>query len=147
MRLIEGDLWASEAKVKLVTTNATLDRRGHLVMGAGAALQAKLRYPHLPKVFGVQIAPLQPYGLLLHQEADGILGAFQTKNHWRDNASLELIALSVFKLRGHMVGRGHLTYALNFPGIGHGGLDPEEVLTLLEDLPDQVGVYHQGLKR
>lgn len=158
MILHRGNMFEqSKADIILFTANSTLDRLGHLVMGKGAALDAKLKYPGIADEMGRLIlefyessAPLwkntstysvggTKYGVILAEfRSKPTIGAFQSKYFWGDTSSLELIDFSVQKVK-LLSGK----VALNFPGIGHGGLDRVDVLPILQQLPDTVEVWER----
>lgn len=130
-------MFNSGADIILVTTNSFVKNNGELVMGAGAAKEAKRLYPELPKQLGVTIPHLGKYHLRFLPNG---LGAFQVKYDWQHPASIDLIAGSSYLLRDFanmFVG----TIALNFPGIGNGKLDRDRVLPVIGILPDNVHVY------
>ncbi len=153
MKLAQGDMWSvyDQADLFLVTTNSVLNRHGALVMGAGIARQTKERFPGLDAALGNAVVQAgDTYGLLVSPRwfipPDGSgptakLGAFQTKIHWHDPSSPELINFSTSKLltwcKAHSTARVHL----NMPGVGLGGLSREQVLPMLESLPDTVTVW------
>ena len=145
MKLAQGDMWSvyDQADLFLVTTNSVLNRHGALVMGAGIARQTKERFPGLDAALGNDVVQAgDTYGLLVSPRwPTAKLGAFQTKVRWHDPASMELISFSTSKLltwcRAHSTARVHL----NMPGVGLGGLSREEVLPILETLPDTVTVW------
>lgn len=67
MRLAQGNIWSvfEQADLFLVTTNATLNRQGALVMGAGIARQARDRFPGLDQKLGKAVAFIgSHYGVL-----------------------------------------------------------------------------------
>ena len=73
-----------------------------------------------------------------------ILGALQTKRHWQDASDLDLIETSLVYLRRWL--EDHPSFervALPLPGCGLGGLRREDVLPVLEALPDGVYVYER----
>ncbi|WP_287373198.1 hypothetical protein [Oceanithermus sp.] len=149
MILRKGDLFRdSDADVLLVTTNGVLKRNGELVMGAGAARAAARLNPRLPAILGKSIqlryrpepTGVYRYGVLYSTRLG--LGAFQTKLHFKDPSTVELIRFSAEVLAGEARRHPERTFAVNFPGVGLGGLDREEVLGVLEplwrDLPIEV---------
>jgi len=84
-----GNLWDEwgVADLLLVTTNSTVRRDGTLVMGRGAALEAQQRYPALPARLGHAVLDRPIYGIeLAWYEPPTMLGVFQVKAHWRDEA-------------------------------------------------------------
>jgi hypothetical protein len=150
VRIVTGDLWQQEgiADIILVTTNSTLNSKGHLVMGRGAAAEAASRYPSLPLDLG-NIINLKRYGqsipygvLIVPGYANGVtLGAFQVKFHWRDAAAPFLINLASQKLTHIAEALPGMEFAMNYPGIGNGRLREEDVYPLIKSLPDNVTVY------
>jgi hypothetical protein len=165
VKIMHGNMWKdSMADLFLFTGNATLNSQLHLVMGRGAALEAKHRFPNCDRTFGsllllrakVDFSKLKgttllqinkriqaagPYGVLLHP--DIALGVFQVKWHYLECALPELIAHSVKDLAAlaRQYQSRNKTIAMNFPGIGYGRLDEDRVLPLLDRLPDCVEVW------
>jgi hypothetical protein len=145
-----------------VTTNAVLKQDGSLVMGAGAAGHAAKRWPGLDKLFGHFVAVYgSKYGLILPLATRGfegsamlskkffgrssipdywLVGALQTKMHYRSNSTLDLVGNSISKLRGFAHMRD-IPIHINYPGVGLGGLRVADVHPLLETLPDNVTVW------
>lgn len=157
MILHKGNMWDCFGKVDLflVTTNPIVNAKGELVMGRGIALEAKKKFPILPKKFADRYKeachiqgyddPMYPVntgqgGLFMGQP----VGWFMVKHHWAENARLDIIEHSVRELGGLAESSPHRTYAVNFPGIGNGKLKREDVLPLLEVLPDNVHVWEYG---
>ena len=148
MEIVEGDLWSEVGKADLIlfTANAELDRNGALVMGRGAALEAKQRWPALARALGQSTRGRREYGLAFAREMETgsktKVGCLQVKRAWRDPADLKLIDWSVGKLAAAVAkwlanpeheGRS-LRVAINYPGIGQGtgGLEEEDVRPILE---------------
>ena len=106
------DLWNSIDDVILVTSNSYINYKDEVVMGRGAALEMKNKYPKTPYQFGRMIKyyvrHLGKYGVIvlnLYATADEILfrqsgwvGLFQVKYHFKDKADLDLISYSTDKL-------------------------------------------------
>jgi hypothetical protein len=144
MILRTGDMWTdSHADVILVTGNATVNAAGRLVMGRGAALEATVRYPGCAKVFGGELIKHNVYGILVHPTLfNPLLGVFQVKYAWSDPAVPALISSSAERLRFMAETEwADKRIALNFPGIGNERLKQEDVLPLIENLPDNVTVW------
>ena len=145
MKLSQGDMWSAfeQADLFLVTTNSVLNRHGALVMGAGIARQAVERFPGLDAALGSVVRQAgDTYGLLVSPRwPEAKLGAFQTKIHWREGSSLELIAFSTGKLLAWCREQPAAQVHLNLPGVGLGGLSREQVLPVLASLPDSVTVW------
>lgn len=140
-----GDLWHSGADLVCVTTNNVLNhRQRELVMGAGIAKHAADRHPGLKAAAYQAIAAHDTpelYGFLPLEGAFRGLALFQTKRHWRYPSTLDLIRVSVAGLRGYAQANPEVQVALPFPGIGMGGLSPDEVRPLLRRLPANVTVW------
>lgn len=147
MRFRQGDMWSVWGSVDLflVTTNATLTQAGKLVMGRGIARQARDRFPGLDLVLGDAIDIAGPdYGLLVSFYWPAAkLGCFQVKRHWADRADLDLIARSVQDLSNWCSEHPSATVALNFPGIGNGRLEVNDVLPLVKGLPNTVQIWQR----
>lgn len=121
-----GDLFthARPGDLLLFPACAVLDARGALVMGAGAALAFKSRFPGLPGELGKLITALpvserQRFGLSLAPPLCGApfrLGAFQSKMDWRDASSLETVAHSSAKLKEYLELHPELRVHLAMPG-------------------------------
>ncbi len=158
MKLQQGNMWDGKADVILFTANATVRRDGILVMGRGAASQALSRFRDSGAILGKLIIEhrhatnYKPYGVLYYQRETErattffrkpkILGAFQVKRNFYDDAEVELIVASLDILGALAVGPW-INYAIsmNFPGIGFGNLNRSEVLSHLEVLPDNVTIW------
>ncbi len=138
-----GDLWQRQHDLTCITTNAVITRAG-LVMGAGMAKAASDRYPRL-RFLASYLIQQQPdprrYGFLpLPQPLDN-LALFQTKGHFREPSSLELIQHSLEGLTAYALAHPDKRIALPYPGIGLGRLDPATIAPLLEALPANVTVW------
>lgn len=164
MRILNQDLWSAKADLVVVTCNGYV-KDGRLVMGRGAAKEAADRYPTLQKRAGERLLFGQfskyrdcfVYGFTPLLSAVGdkeihirriVVGLLQVKYHFRDKAELPLIGYSIVKMNNWLEnidrvwGKGDIkSIAMNFPGIGYGGLRREEVEPLLRDLDDRVTIY------
>jgi hypothetical protein len=147
MKIITGDIWSQEGSPSttiLVTTNSTINSKGGVVMGRGAAREAAERYPLMPFDLADRIKISGPtYGLIiLPPFANGVtLGAFQVKHDWKTKADLDLISLATEHLRIVAHVYYYQRYILNFPGIGNGKLTEQEVLPIIRQLPDNITIY------
>lgn len=149
----KGNMWQvyNSVDLFLFTGNAALNGEGELVMGRGLAWEVKTKFPFLPKVFGEMIGinnSMLTYGLLIpkhHVQARASrIGVFQVKNHWKQDAKLSLIQSSVNHLINYLaMFPGMTSIALNFPGIGNGRLKREDVLPIVQRLPDCVQVWEK----
>jgi hypothetical protein len=136
----------------LVTTNSFVRNDGSLVVGAGAAKQARQEitddggYQFLAQGLGGRVkrtcGHLGTYGLLLSEGYPSIrVGIFQVKRHWKTDAKLELIGASAMQLLKWTCKRPDARVDLNYPGIGNGGLDKDRVTPIVQELPDTVRVW------
>ena len=162
-------MWDMFGKVDwfLITTNST-STKGKAVMGRGIALEASKRFPTIAKDFATKMGPCFPatattasgissiasHATSMHYrpvstigDYDGQkIGYFMVKDHWASDAKLGIIEDSTHMLIDilHSVQELHnkdITVALNFPGIGNGRLKREDVLPIIELLPDNVQVW------
>ena len=158
MKIVKGSLWDSTDDLILVTCNSYIKKDGSLVMGRGAALEMKMKYPNIDKDFGnilsykydgvpehltygVTLVCGFPYLNTQPELEMGIVskklfGVFQVKYHYKDDANLDLIRFSTEMLCG-IFGKA----SMNFPGIGFGHLQYKDVLPIVEKLPDNVTLY------
>jgi len=141
-------MWDAFGKgIFMITTNPVRRKDGAVVMGRGIALEAKKRFPNLPYDFGEQLEKFP------HLNSVGYIGTydgapiyyFMVKDHWREPASLEIIERSVAAIDyWFWISDTNDRVDLNFPGIGNGKLKREDVLPLLENLPDNFHVWEYG---
>jgi len=143
-----GNMWRSFSCTDAfcITTNSYIRNDGELVMGAGIALQAKKIFDDLPLALGQKIerkcGHLGIYGTFPsnRKEIDKIV-AFQVKTHFKNKADLELIQKSAEQLSKIATKYPDKRYDLNFPGIGNGGLNQDEVMPIVNQLPDNVHIW------
>jgi hypothetical protein len=155
MKIIKGNLWDSIDEIILVTANSYINAKGELVMGRGAALELKTKFPNIASLFARMISYLgghlgeynvivaDPYAsnLLIQWPYGTIYGIFQVKYHFKSQADLSLIERSVNKLNFIEKGFIDKKISMNFPGIGFGGRTMEEVLPIVSKLNDNVTLY------
>jgi len=145
-----GDLFSMVGlsnQVICITTNGVISN-GRLVMGKGIALAAKKRWPSLDYVFGRQIVAdlkVNAYPQVYHL-VQVIIGSqpivgLQTKLHWHDPSTIDLVAESLRQLGQLALRNPTLTYNLPRPGIGLGGLVWREVKPYCDLLPDNCVVW------
>lgn len=151
-KLEQGELFTrpKDPGIIVVTANNTIKQDGCLVMGAGAALDASVRIPALPKEAGEQILMLhgrtEDYGFIVVREPVGVktgIALLQTKRYFNDPSKLTLVGFSLYKLMLHAWEHPGWNYRLNFPGIGYGKLDRATVLPLLMDLPENITIVER----
>lgn len=139
-QFLTGDMWNTgyNADVILVTANSYRDKHGHLIMGAGAALQMKERWELAPKEFGRLVRP--HYGVIILEK----YGIFQTKSSPWHPSDLTLIRNSTSIL--DIVARVFCDWSfyLNYPGIGLGARSEKEVFPIVSQLPDNVFIWKKN---
>lgn len=128
MKEATADLWGFPAQYLVVTTNGILNSKNELVMGAGVAMEAKCRFPGLPKKLGRYV---QKYGSRVFVcKEEGII-TFPTKVHWKDLVKL----VDKFDIR---------SVAMPRPGCSNGGLTWDFVKPYIDDiLDDRFTVVHK----
>lgn len=152
MILEKGNMWDVFGKTDLflVTTNPIINKRGELVMGRGIAKQMRDMIPNSAKEYAEMVrigfTLGRPYvHTLYYQPVFGhqTVGYFMVKDHWADPAKLSIIMHSTAALIdiAHRPERKSYRIDLNFPGIGNGKLKREEVLPIIEQLPDNVHIW------
>ena len=158
MILEKGNMWSVFGKTDYfyITTNPIRRKDGGVVMGRGIAKEAKERFPRLPYDFGQQLRYLEypdytpdkfrHVGIIDIYDGQRV-GYFMVKHHWNAEAQVSIIQNSVSELIAwHTYRDGSGRFAdvrvdLNFPGIGNGKLKREDVLPIIEQLPDNVHVW------
>jgi hypothetical protein len=137
----------------LVTINTTISPNGELIMGAGIAKQAASRIPYIKKDFGEALespsraARALPLCYAHYGSVPQLVGGFITKTSPWDNAHLSLTRNSTVSLFNWMTNfkmaspRQPLRVDLNFPGIGLGGLERDDVRPIIDMLPDCVHIW------
>jgi hypothetical protein len=150
MREDRGDLWRIPAHVRCITTNGTVRRDGHAVMGRGCARQARDDFPELAETLGRLLTrngnhvqrlmaemplPGRPPGLI--RTGFWELVSFPVKHHWRDRADLDLIERSCGELMDLADANPEWgVILLPRPGCGNGQLEWSEVRPRIAPLLD-----------
>lgn len=161
MILERGDMWSIFGVTDwfLITTNPCVRKDGRAVMGRGIAKQAADMFPGLAEKFGSILPNLDPwehpvftiktvgyhFGLGV---MDCKIGCFMVKDHWKNQARLDIIQNSCIRLTEILdtitrVYGEPIRVDLNFPGIGNGGLSRDDVLPIIEQLPDNVHIWEK----
>lgn len=123
------------------TANSVIKSDGKLVMGAGCAKVVRDFYQGIDKLFGDKIEHLSRFGTCVVSWQSQKILAFQTKYDWQDKSPIELIEYSIYKLKYLAEKNSGWTFHLPCPAISHGKRSLEEILPLLECLPDNIIVY------
>ena len=140
MKEVTGDLWDfhDAGEWIAITTNGDVNKRGDAVMGRGVALQAKQRYPFLPRDFAYRLNENGNYPYVFQ---DLKIVTFPVKHHWFEAASVELIERSALIIAHHSDSiiyhrnQSEILY-LPRPGCGNGGLSWDDVRPIIEPIFD-----------
>jgi hypothetical protein len=128
-------------------------------MGRGIAKEAATRFPKLPYDYAEHMKRVQDeqayddalvmtfIGMVAKYDGQ-TMGWFMVKDHWKEPAKLDIIRHSTRELT-KLAGwarpqKPDYRIDLNFPGIGNGRLRREDVLSIIEQLPDNVHVWEYG---
>lgn len=123
MKEAEGNLWEAKPQfIKCITTNGTIKKNGELVMGRGNALQAKQKYPELPKLLGQHI---KSSGNIVYYLKEYNIATFPVKHHWQDKADIKLIIRSCHQLNA-LLENLNRPAVLPRPGCANGRLNWEK---------------------
>jgi hypothetical protein len=123
MHEVVGDLWTWPAQLRCITTNGCVNNRGEAIMGRGCALEAKQRFPELPRRMGELLNLHGNRVMRLGHD----LASFPTKHHWRDKSDLALIRQSAEQIAILADKFGYLHVLIPRPGCNNGRLTWEEV--------------------
>lgn len=140
--LLDYDQEIQENHCVIFTANSTINKQGHLVMGAGNALACKKAYPYLAAEFGKLIEDQSRFHLCEVVVGFGTVMAFQTKVHWKKSTPLDLLEESIKALSCTANLQPEVTFHLPCPAVNYGGMSISKVKPMLETLPDNVVVYY-----
>jgi hypothetical protein len=149
MNLKYGDMWDvwESSDLFVITGNSYLRKDGCLVMGRGIARQAKDKFKglnlKLGKIIEREVGHLGKYYLLVSTDwkRGRKLALAQVKTDFSYDADLGLIRGMTSRLNVLAVENKESVINMNFPGIGNGNLSVEQVMPLIETLPDNVNVW------
>lgn len=127
VRIITGNIFTSSCKVLVNTVNCSG------VMGAGLALECRLRYPAMFEQYVQQCERklLDVGKLWLFHGKDRSILNFPTKKHWRLPSKATYLHQGLRKFMDTYQERGIESVAFPLLGAQHGGLDPEASLALM----------------
>ena len=136
---IIGDIWDKwkEGFWIVIPTNGFVNNKGECTMGAGLALQAKTKFPDLPKELAER---LEEYGNVVFTFHKYHLITFPVKRVWWERANPELIKRSckdLQKIFEHNLSGIPLPLYLPRVGCGNGKLKWTDVKPILEKYLDE----------
>ena len=134
--LISGNIFASECQTIVNTVNCVG------VMGAGIALECRLRYPAMYKKY-VELCNNGKIdvGLLwLYTAKDRKILNFPTKRHWRNPSKVEYLHSGLKNFAGTYAQRGIVSIAFPLLGASQGGIPQDESIGIMRSHLDQVEI-------
>lgn len=144
MKIITGNIFTTQLQTIVNTVNCVG------IMGAGIALECKLRYPEMFLRYKQLCADGKlKIGLLWlykHSAQRWILN-FPTKDHWRNPTKEEYLHKGLSKFVNNYKEKGISSIAFPLLGASHGGLSQEKSLRIMQqyldtcDLPIEVYIY------
>lgn len=114
-----GDIWTWAAEVVIIPTNGMVHADGSLVMGAGVAKEAAIRFPEIPKEWGYLV---EHHGNNCYLAQNRRLISFPTKYNWRDYSVRSLIERSAHQVVRIADSQNIKSLAMPRVGCGLGGL-------------------------
>lgn len=127
-RVIDGNIFTSECQTLVNTVNCVG------VMGAGIALECRLRYPQMyERYVGIcEKGQLDIGKLWLYRTERRWVLNFPTKKHWRYPSRETYLRQGLEKLAATYAQKGIRSIALPLLGADRGGIDPEVSLGLIQ---------------
>lgn len=143
--LIRGNIFNTKAQTIVNTVNCVG------VMGKGIALVFKLRYPQMFNIYKShcrsKLIGIGKLWLYKGEENDPWVLNFPTKFHWKYPSKIEYIKHGLEKFVATYEEKGITSIAFPMLGTNNGGLDKEEVLTIMQrylsqcDIPVEIYDY------
>ena len=127
--------------IYMFTANSCIKDNGALVMGRGCAKTVRDIYTGVDKLFGKEIEHMSEFNIKFIKWHEQWIGAFQTKVNWQDKSPKRLVLHSTQKLCDVAKKRPQWTFHLPCPAVSNGGMEVDDVLNMIEILPDNVIVY------
>lgn len=153
---ISGDIFQLELTghydALCITTNGIIKGNGLAVMGAGIAKQAVQNYPSIDKRLANKLKTLGNHthhlGVSTRSGTNVGIISFPTKEHWRDDSDINLIAQSARELVQLCNARGYSKVLLPRPGTLNGKLNWSDVKPVIAAILDDrfiVVKYEKGM--
>ena len=136
VEILTGNIFTSKCQTLVNTINC------EGVMGAGIALECRLRYPSMFKRYKelCNRRMLKPGVLWLYKASLAFFDInekwilnFPTKIHWRNPSQLEWIVLGLDKFMSVYREKGISSIAFPVLGSLNGGLNPQEVISIMTE--------------
>lgn len=138
LKEIKGDIWKfwKGGHYIVIPTNGSINKYGECVMGIGLAKQAKQLLVDLPMELGNKISISGNVVFVFRSKR---LITFPVKTRWHEKASLELIRESCAQIARAVELDDSIRVPIYMPkvGCGYGGLDWEDVKSVLDECLDE----------
>jgi len=145
--IIKGNLFTSQAQALVNTVNTVG------VMGAGVALEFRLRYPDMNEKY-VELCKqkqIQIGKLWIYKAADRWIINFPTKEDWKDDSKIEYLEDGLQKFVDTYKEKGITSVAFPVLGSRHGNIPENESIKVMEsylsriDIPVEIYRYDPDL--
>jgi len=142
VEIINGNIFTSQCQTIVNTINCVG------VMGAGIALECRLRYPEMyTKYVALCASKKIDIGMLwLSKANDKWILNFPTKKHWKYPSKIEYLHAGLQKFSDTYQARGIQSIAFPMLGADRGGIPVDKsmgiMLSYLEMLPIKIEIYH-----
>lgn len=146
MKIISGNIFSSKCKCIVNTVNCVG------VMGAGIALECKLRWPDMFADYSMKCKTktVRIGSVDLFKANNRWIINFPTKNHWRNPSKIEYLEQGLQSFRNLATVTPLVSVAFPILGSQNGGLNPEIVLNLMKsaltELPCEIEIYKYDFK-
>lgn len=146
IKIIRGNLFTSNCQTLVNTVNCVG------VMGAGIALEFRLRYPQMYSSY-VELCQknlLNVGQLWLYKSSQHWVLNFPTKNHWKNPSQAKFLELGLQKFVDTFREKEITSIAFPLLGTQHGGIPQEKSLQIMKsylepcDLPIEIYIYDPG---
>lgn len=136
VNIIEGNIFNTSCQTIVNTVNCVG------VMGAGIALECRLRYPEMYDRYIKLCAEKRiDIGLLwIYKSEDKWVLNFPTKKHWRYPSRIEYLHLGLKKFVETYNDKGIESIAFPLLGADKGGIDQEESLAIMTSYLEKVNI-------
>jgi len=147
IKIIEGNLFNSKSQT-LVNTINTVG-----VMGAGIALEFRLRYPEMYRRYKelCKKKQIQIGKLWIYKATDRYILNFPTKEHWKDDSKIEYLEKGLEKFVNTYKEKGIISIAFPILGSDRGNMPPEISLNIMLkylskcDIPIEIYKYDPNI--
>ncbi len=137
VKIISGNIFTSNCHTIVNTINCVG------VMGAGIALEYRLRYPDMYKkyVFLCDKKKINIGVLWVYKSRKKWILNFPTKKHWRYPSKIEYLRAGLEKFVDIYKEEGIKSAAFPLLGSDKGGISPQESLSIMKEYLDELDIY------